>query len=73
MKQNFEWDEEKTKANLKNTESVLKKQQLLFLDPFSITMFNSTSAKKNVKQRRIKPNQWSQPLRHLRFDYFEFL
>jgi uncharacterized protein len=40
MKQNFEWDEEKAKANLKKHRVSFEEATTVFLDPFSITIFD---------------------------------
>jgi uncharacterized protein len=40
MKQNFEWDEEKAKANLKKHRVGFDEATTVFLDPFSITIFD---------------------------------
>jgi len=40
MKQNFEWDEEKAKANLKKHRTSFDEATTVFLDPFSITIFD---------------------------------
>ena len=40
MKQNFEWDEEKAKANLKKHRISFDEATTVFLDPFSITIFD---------------------------------
>ena len=40
MKQNFEWDEEKAKANLKKHKVSFDEATTVFVDPFSITIFD---------------------------------
>ena len=40
MKLNFEWDEEKVKANLKKHRVSFDKATTVFIDPFSITIPN---------------------------------
>ena len=40
MKLNFEWDEEKVKANLKKHRVRFDKATTVFIDPFSITIPN---------------------------------
>ncbi len=38
MKQNFEWDEEKAKANLKKHRVSFDEATTVFVDPFSVTI-----------------------------------
>lgn len=40
MKQNFEWDEEKAKANLKKHRVSFDEATTVFVDPLSITIFD---------------------------------
>ncbi len=40
MKVNFEWDEEKAKANLKKHKVTFDEAATVFLDPFSITILD---------------------------------